>query len=199
LWRDSAACGNPARGDRSGALHWADVPDGTQLVSGDVAEQSGHKDRFSEETKYSLRRGLSFGLFGTALCHGPQSLRRLQEDRWLPIPCAECKLMRRRRQPRPATPARRTTSARRLVLTSFGRTRRDTRRRRQRRSSPRSARTRQLSALAFHALLTGKLTFARGLERSVANLDLALSFVMAHDQGYEFVSGRPKYFGTPLQ
>src|SRR5207249_11427452 len=37
-------------------------------------------------------------------------------------------------------------------------------------------------ALALHALLAGNLTFAGGIERSVANLDLTLSLVMADDQ-----------------
>src|SRR5204863_9920021 len=37
-------------------------------------------------------------------------------------------------------------------------------------------------ALALHALPAGNLTFAGGLERSVANLDLTLSLVMADDQ-----------------
>jgi hypothetical protein len=37
-------------------------------------------------------------------------------------------------------------------------------------------------ALAVHALLAGNLTFAGGIERSAANLDLTLSLVMADDQ-----------------
>src|SRR5436190_24255816 len=37
-------------------------------------------------------------------------------------------------------------------------------------------------ALALHALPAGNLTFAGGIERSVANLDLTLSLVMADDQ-----------------
>ena len=37
-------------------------------------------------------------------------------------------------------------------------------------------------ALALHALLAGNLTFAEGIERSVGNLDLTLSLVMADDQ-----------------
>jgi len=37
-------------------------------------------------------------------------------------------------------------------------------------------------ALALHALRAGNLTFAGGIERSVANLDLTLSLVMADDQ-----------------
>src|SRR3989442_14783987 len=37
-------------------------------------------------------------------------------------------------------------------------------------------------ALALHAFLAGNLTFAGGIERSVANLDLTLSLVMADDQ-----------------
>src|ERR687892_1423424 len=37
-------------------------------------------------------------------------------------------------------------------------------------------------ALALHALLAGNLTFAGGIERSAANLDLTLSLVMADDQ-----------------
>src|SRR5439155_4505866 len=39
-----------------------------------------------------------------------------------------------------------------------------------------------LLALALHALPAGNLTFAGGIERSVANLDLTLSLVMADDQ-----------------
>src|SRR5688572_17027225 len=41
---------------------------------------------------------------------------------------------------------------------------------------------RQTLALALHALLAGNLTFAGGIEHSVANLDLTLSLVMADDQ-----------------
>src|SRR5882724_7908860 len=37
-------------------------------------------------------------------------------------------------------------------------------------------------ALALHALLAGNLTLAGGIARSVANLDLTLSLVMADDQ-----------------
>src|SRR5438105_10709626 len=37
-------------------------------------------------------------------------------------------------------------------------------------------------ALALHALSAGNLTFAAGIERSVANPDLTLSLVMADDQ-----------------
>src|SRR5438874_864406 len=37
-------------------------------------------------------------------------------------------------------------------------------------------------ALALHALPAGNLTFAGGIERSAANLDLTLSLVMADDQ-----------------
>src|SRR6058998_2763131 len=37
-------------------------------------------------------------------------------------------------------------------------------------------------ALALHALLAGNLTFAGGIERGVANLDLTLSLVLADDQ-----------------
>src|SRR5207302_3170915 len=37
-------------------------------------------------------------------------------------------------------------------------------------------------ALALHALTAGNLTFAGGIARSVANLDLTLSLVMADDQ-----------------
>jgi hypothetical protein len=37
-------------------------------------------------------------------------------------------------------------------------------------------------ALALHPLPAGNLTFAGGIERSVANLDLTLSLVMADDQ-----------------
>jgi hypothetical protein len=37
-------------------------------------------------------------------------------------------------------------------------------------------------ALALHALPAGNLTFAGGIKRSVANLDLTLSLVMADDQ-----------------
>src|SRR5437762_12895179 len=37
-------------------------------------------------------------------------------------------------------------------------------------------------ALALHALPAGNLTFAGGSQRSVANLDLTLSLVMADDQ-----------------
>ena len=37
-------------------------------------------------------------------------------------------------------------------------------------------------ALALHALPAGHLTFAGGIERSVANLDLTLSLVMADNQ-----------------
>src|SRR5438309_12047621 len=39
-----------------------------------------------------------------------------------------------------------------------------------------------LLALALHALPAGNLTFAGGIERSVANLDLTLSLVMADGQ-----------------
>src|SRR2546429_10021714 len=38
------------------------------------------------------------------------------------------------------------------------------------------------SALALHALPAGNLTFAGGIERSAANLDLTLPLVMADDQ-----------------
>src|SRR5439155_10439270 len=40
----------------------------------------------------------------------------------------------------------------------------------------------KLLALALHALPAGNLTFAGGIERSVDNLDLTLSLVMADDQ-----------------
>src|SRR5436309_11278632 len=43
-------------------------------------------------------------------------------------------------------------------------------------------RRRQPLALALHALPAGNLTFAGGIERSAANLDLTLSLVMADDQ-----------------
>ena len=36
--------------------------------------------------------------------------------------------------------------------------------------------------LTLHSLLAGNLTFAGGIERSIANLDLTLSLVMADDQ-----------------
>jgi hypothetical protein len=43
-------------------------------------------------------------------------------------------------------------------------------------------RRRRTLALALHARLAGDLPFAGGIERSLANLDLTLSLVMADDQ-----------------
>src|SRR5438132_9133636 len=44
-------------------------------------------------------------------------------------------------------------------------------------------------ALALHALPAGNLTFAGGIERSVANLDLTLSLVVADDHAFRRDAG----------
>ena len=52
------------RATRCEAGETAPLKLGTRLELHLCAEQSGHKDRFKEESQYSLKRDLSFGLFG---------------------------------------------------------------------------------------------------------------------------------------